>query len=59
MIIKFITALAWMWGIVGLCGLVVFLTHDGPPTRENEGCALYGIFMGMPSWAWLIARYLL
>lgn len=57
MLVKFLTALAWLWGAVAVVGTMVQLI---PPISERNAKASVEAFLcGVPAWAWLIARYLL
>ncbi len=56
MLLNFLTALAWIWG-----AFFGFFFISGPLVRfdnkeQVEGWFACGI-LGLPAWAWLIARY--
>ncbi len=55
MLIKFITAMAWMWGGGGAFFVLIQFV---PPIRfEDMERALRNAIWSTPAWAWLIARY--
>ncbi len=57
MIIKWITALSMLWGALTMFALLVQFI---PPIKECDMKRAVGnLLLGLPAWAWLIARYLL
>lgn len=55
MVIKFITALAWLWGSFSFLSVAIQFV---PPIKRQDGeRAVYHMIWGFPAWAWLIARY--
>jgi len=57
MMIKFITAVAWIWGT--LCRLTVLVQFIPPIKQEDIERGLRNFGLGLLAWAWLIARYIL
>ena len=59
MILNFITALAWIWGVVMAIGIVLEFvpTPTFPHPRPYQ--IVSSFLMGIPAWAWLLARYVI
>ena len=55
MLLKFLTALAWLWGAFCVIG---FFIQFCPPIRDEDlSRALRIAVYGIPAFAWLIAVY--
>jgi hypothetical protein len=56
MLLNFITAVAWLWGSICALGVIVMPI----PTQtmpSNPKAAAEFLLLGLPAWAWLLARY--
>lgn len=63
MLIKFITAVAWIVGVRAVLGIAYFAADSiwmNPHLEEeNVKYASLNILIGIPAWAWLVAMYVL